>query len=56
MVNKIFFNLTVVMSNSQWRSDGSLSTTVNPVLLATATNTVVCNRNDDENANVGVQL
>ena len=29
---------------------------VNPVLLAAATNTVVCSRNDDENTNVGVRL
>ena len=30
--------------------------TVNPVLLAAATNTVVCSRNEDENAKVGVRL
>ena len=28
-------------------------TTVNPVLLAAATNTVVCSRNHDENVKVG---
>ena len=31
-------------------------TTVNPVLLATASNTVVCCQNEDENAKVGVRL
>ena len=30
--------------------------TVNPVLLAATTNTVVCSRNEDENAKVGVRL
>ena len=30
--------------------------TVNPVLLAAATITVVCNRNENENAKVGVQF
>ena len=30
--------------------------TVNPVLLAAATVTVVCSRNADENAKVGVRL
>ena len=30
--------------------------TVNPVLLAAATNTVACSRNEDENAKVGVRL
>ena len=30
--------------------------TVNPVLLAAATITVVCSRIEDENAKVGVQL
>ena len=34
----------------------TLLTTVNPVLLAAATNTVVCSRNEDENAKVGVRL
>ena len=31
-------------------------TTVNPVLLAAATNTVVCSQNEDKNAKVGVWL
>ena len=30
--------------------------TVNPVLLAAASNTVVCCQNEDENAKVGVRL
>ena len=30
--------------------------TVNPVLLAAATNTVVCSQNEDENAKIGVRL
>ena len=30
--------------------------TVNPVLLAAATITVVCSQNEDENAKVGVRL
>ena len=35
---------------------GIFASTVNPVLLAAATNTVVCSRNEDENAKVGVRL
>ena len=33
-----------------------VGSTINPVLLAAATNTVVCSRNVDENAKVGVRL